>query len=82
MNLMAVAISPVDGGFIISCQGNAFVRTTWEDTVICMKQCIDNPPQCKSTTNDLFGYKSSKSDQECPDWVKKLLEDIRKEEGQ
>lgn len=65
MNLDVIAISKIDGGYLISCGDAVAVRQTYDDLSFLIKKWLDDPPRNnrKGTLADLLGYKTT-SDQE------------------
>lgn len=58
MNVNLVAISKVDGGYLISSNDSVAVRKTFEESVVVIKKWTDKPPlSLKARISDLFGLK-------------------------
>ena len=44
MKQSPIAILKLDGGYLITCNGESKVRTDWDGAVAVMRDFIDNPP--------------------------------------
>jgi hypothetical protein len=44
MNLPVIAISKIDGGYLISCGDEVAVMVTWDDASFLIKKWLDDPP--------------------------------------
>ncbi len=77
MNIPVIAISKIDGGYLISCGDEVAVRQTYDDLSFLIKKWLDDPPQIKhkETLADLLGYDPTKesSTQEALSWVEDEL---------
>lgn len=77
MNLHLIAVSKLDGGYLISTDDSeAAVRVSWEDASFLIKKWLDDPPQKKEikTLNELMSAINEKNlNTTPPDWVQGAL---------
>ena len=82
MNLDIIAVSKVDGGYLVSAGDDCYVRTTYDDISFLIRELLDNPKPKKiktfpfSSLQDLDAAYRQQAEQEPsqpPEWVGDIL---------
>lgn len=81
MSLDIVAVSKLDGGYLITTGDDSAVRVTWDETSFLIKKWLDDPKPRKNTAfpfygnRDILGLAANESKPISPDWIAEALKE-------
>ena len=74
MNIPVIAVSKIDGGYIISCGDEVAVRQSWEDLSFLIKKWLDDPPLSSEEEKiDKLIKQIKMTNIHAPEWVEEVL---------